>query len=108
MKKIGTLISALSPLLLSLSGCGTFTTLTHSDQEIVANLSKSNSSCVSVPRVYSGVAYNMCKLNSNSNSIYFSPMLGIYLVDSVFSAATDTLALPYTVYAQSEKGSLDL
>lgn len=91
-----------------LSGCGTFTTLTHSDSEIASNLNRQNSGCVSVPRVYSGVAYNMCKLNSNGSSVYFLPMLGVYLVDSVFSAATDTVALPYTVYAQSQKGSVDL
>ncbi|WP_299592072.1 YceK/YidQ family lipoprotein [uncultured Microbulbifer sp.] len=91
-----------------LSGCGTVTTLTNSDSEIASTLKRQNSGCVSVPRVYSGVAYNMCKLNSNGSSIYFSPMVGIYLVDSVFSAATDTIALPYTVYAQNEKGSLNL
>ena len=103
MKKIIPLLS-----LSLLSGCGTFTTLTNSDAEIASNLKKQNSGCVSVPRVYSGVAYNMCKLNSNGNSVYFLPMVGIYLVDSVFSAATDTVALPYTVYAQSQEGSLDL
>ncbi|WP_078085952.1 YceK/YidQ family lipoprotein [Microbulbifer mangrovi] len=94
--------------LIALSGCGTVTTLSSSDAEIARNLKKQNSGCVSVPRVYSGVAYNMCKLNSNGSSIYFLPMVGIYLVDSVFSAATDTVALPYTVYAQSQKGSVDL
>ncbi|WP_226702621.1 YceK/YidQ family lipoprotein [Microbulbifer elongatus] len=103
MKKIIPLLS-----LSLLSGCGTFTTLTNSDAEIASNLKKQNSGCVSVPRVYSGVAYNMCKLNSNGNSVYFLPMVGIYLMDSVFSAATDTVALPYTVYAQSQEGSLDL
>lgn len=94
--------------LIALSGCGTVTTLSSSDAEIASNLKKQNSGCVSVPRIYSGVAYNMCKLNSNGSSIYFLPMVGVYLVDSVFSAATDTVALPYTVYAQSQKGSLDL
>nr|WP_277608638.1 YceK/YidQ family lipoprotein [Microbulbifer elongatus] len=61
-----------------------------------------------MPRVYSGVAYNMCKLNSNGTSIYFAPLLGVYLVDSVFSAATDTVVLPYTIYAQNEQGSVNL
>ena len=91
-----------------LSGCGTVTTLTNSDAEIASNLKKKNSSCVSVPRVYSGVAYNMCKLNSNGSSIYFAPLVGVYLVDSVLSAATDTVALPYTIYAQSQQGSVDI
>ena len=91
-----------------LSGCGTVTTLTSSDSEIARNLNKKNSGCVSVPRVYSGVAYNMCKLNSNGNSIYFLPMVGVYLVDSVFSAATDTVVLPYTVNEQKQRGSVNL
>ena len=91
-----------------MSGCGTFTTLTSSDSEIARNLNKKNSGCVSVPRVYSGVAYNMCKLNSNGNSIYFLPMAGVYLTDSVFSAVTDTVVLPYTVYAQKQDGNLNL
>ncbi|MBB5210019.1 YceK/YidQ family lipoprotein [Microbulbifer hydrolyticus] len=91
-----------------LPGCGTVTTLSNSDAEIASNLKRQNSGCVSVPRVYSGVAYNMCKLNSNGSSVYFLPVIGVYLVDSVFSAATDTVALPYTVYAQNQKGSLSL
>ncbi|MCQ3829592.1 YceK/YidQ family lipoprotein [Microbulbifer elongatus] len=91
-----------------LSGCGTVTTLTSSDSEIARDLRQKNSGCVSMPRVYSGVAYNMCKLNSNGTSIYFAPLLGVYLVDSVFSAATDTVVLPYTIYAQNEQGSVNL
>ena len=99
---------ALLTSLVLLSGCGTVTTLTSSDSEIVQNLKRQNTGCVSVPRVYSGVAYNMCKLNSNGNSIYFVPMVGVYLVDSVLSATTDTVMLPYTVYAQSQDGSINL
>lgn len=93
---------------MTLSGCGTVTTLSSSDEEIVANLNKENSSCQAMPRVYSGVAYNLCKMNSNGNSIYYSWLLSFYLIDSVASAATDTAALPYTVYTQSKNGSLAL
>ena len=94
--------------LASLSGCGTFTTLTNSDQEIAAHLKRQKSNCESMPRVYSGVAYNVCKMNSTGKHAYFDLQLGFYLFDSVFSAATDTVALPFTAYAQNEKGSLDL
>ncbi|WP_295797847.1 YceK/YidQ family lipoprotein [uncultured Microbulbifer sp.] len=89
-----------------LSGCGTFTTLTHSDAEVAENLKQQNTHCESLPRVYSGVAYNMCKMNSTGNHIYFDLQLGFYLFDSVFSAATDTVALPFTAYAQSKEGNL--
>ncbi|QIL88892.1 YceK/YidQ family lipoprotein [Microbulbifer harenosus] len=106
MKYASFLSCALGSLLLS--GCGTVTTLTSTDQEIATNLNKQKSSCISMPRVYSGVAYNMCKLNSNGSSIYFTPLVGVYLIDSVFSAATDTVALPYTIYTQSQQGNLDI
>ncbi|MCK7597148.1 YceK/YidQ family lipoprotein [Microbulbifer sp. CAU 1566] len=99
---------ALLTSLVLLSGCGTVTTLTNSDSEIARNLKRQNTGCVSVPRVYSGVAYNMCKLNSNGSSIYFLPMVGAYLVDSLLSATTDTVMLPYTVYVQSQDGSINL
>lgn len=90
----------------SLTACGTFNTLTKSDHEIAANLKRQKSNCASLPRVYSGVSYNLCKMNSSKNSIYFDWLLGFYLIDSVASAATDTVALPYTAYAQSKDGSL--
>ncbi|HEY8568991.1 YceK/YidQ family lipoprotein [Microbulbifer sp.] len=106
MKIFSILICAIG--LMILSGCGTVTTLTNTDRQIASNLKRQNSSCVSIPRVYSGVAYNMCKLNSNGSSIYFAPLIGVYVVDSIFSAATDTVALPYTVYAQSQKGNLNI
>ena len=90
------------------SGCGTFTTLTNSDEEIAANLKRQNSQCESMPRVYSGVAYNMCKMNSTGKHAYLDLQLGFYLFDSVFSAATDTVALPFTAYAQTQEGNLVL
>ena len=91
---------------ISLTGCGTFNTLTKSDHEIAANLKRQKSNCESIPRVYSGVSYNVCKMNSSKNSIYYDWMLGFYLIDSVASAATDTIALPFTAYSQSKNGYL--
>ncbi len=101
MRLIWTLLAGLS-----LTACGTFNTLTKSDHEIAANLKRQKSNCASIPRVYSGVSYNVCKMNSNKNSIYFDWQLGFYLFDSVASAATDTIALPYTVYSQNKNGQL--
>ncbi|MBY6211034.1 YceK/YidQ family lipoprotein [Microbulbifer agarilyticus] len=50
----------------------------------------------------------MCKLNANGSSIHFAPMVGVYVVDSLFSATSDTVMLPYTIYAQNQKGSVSL
>ncbi|MFV8781754.1 YceK/YidQ family lipoprotein [Microbulbifer sp. SA54] len=61
-----------------------------------------------MPRVYSGIAYNMCKLNSNGSSIYFDDLLGLTLLDSLLSAATDSIALPYTLYTQQSQGNIPL
>jgi uncharacterized protein YceK len=91
---------------LSLTACGTVTTLSNSDYEIASKLKRQNSNCESIPRVYSGVSYNVCKMNSNKNSIYFDWLLGFYLLDSVASAATDTVALPFTVFSQEKNGNL--
>ena len=91
---------------LPLAACGTFTTLSQDDREIAANLKRQETNCQTVPRIYSGVSYNLCRMNSNKQSIYFDWLLGFYLADSVASAATDTLALPYTVYSQNRHGSL--
>lgn len=92
--------------LLALTGCGTVTTLSNSDLEVSRKLERQNTSCESIPRVYSGVSYNICKMHSNSNSIYLGWVLGFYVFDSVLSTATDTVVLPYTIYAQNKEGNL--
>tara|TARA_R110001592_G_scaffold38609_1_gene127164 strand:+ start:3530 stop:3682 length:153 start_codon:yes stop_codon:yes gene_type:complete len=35
-------------------------------------------------------------------------VLGFYLVDGVLSAVTDTVALPYTIPLQLNKGNIDI
>lgn len=94
--------------ILPLSACGTMTTLSHSDREIADNLKRDKTNCQAMPRVYSGVSYNVCKLNSDSESINFDLLLGFYLFDSVASAATDTIALPFTLYSQNKNGNLEI
>lgn len=103
MKSICLLLASLS-----LTACGTVTTLSNQDHEISSKLKKQKTHCESMPRVYSGVSYNVCQMNSNANSIHYSWLLGFYLADSIASAATDTIALPYTIYAQSKSGNLNI
>ena len=94
--------------LLWLHGCGTVTTLSNSDQQISSRLSRHDTYCDSVSRVYSGVAYDFCRVNSKPSNTSLDFLFGLYLIDGVLSAVTDTLVLPYTIYAQSEKGSIQV
>ncbi|WP_143732712.1 YceK/YidQ family lipoprotein [Microbulbifer sp. GL-2] len=103
MKKLFLILS-----ILPLTACGTFTTLSSTDREIAASLKKEKSYCESIPRVYSGLSYNFCKMHSASESINADLLLGIYLVDGVMSTATDTVALPFTIYGQYKNGDISL
>lgn len=94
--------------MIGLSACGTVTTLSGSDQKISSNLSRAESYCESVPRVYSGVAYDVCKLNSRPSGTAVDLVVGFYLLDGLLSAATDTLVLPYTIIQQSQKGNIQI
>jgi len=94
--------------LLCLQACGTVTTLSKSDHQISAKLSKQSTYCESVPRMYSGVSYDLCKLNSKPSGTDIDVLVEFYLFDGILSAATDTLVLPYTIIQQSEKGSIQI
>ena len=91
-----------------LQACGTVTTLSKSDYQISAQLSKKNTYCESVPRVYSGATFDLCKLNSKPKGTEIDVLVGFYLFDGILSAAADTLVLPYTIFQQSEKGSIPI
>jgi uncharacterized protein YceK len=91
-----------------LHGCGTATTLTNTDSELKMKLNKNSSSCVEMTRVYSGVAYDLCRLHSTPDHSFYNPFLVAYLVDMPFSAITDTVALPFTIYSQSNNGSINV
>lgn len=93
-------------LALGLSACGSFTTVGSSDQKVSADLRRQNTYCESMPRVYSGVAYNFCHLHSHQDDVSLDWFLGFYLLDSVASAVVDTALLPYTGYRQYEDGCL--
>jgi uncharacterized protein YceK len=101
----------LSMILLSLiciQGCGTITTLSESDERISSKLTKQDTYCASLPRVYSGVSYDFCKLHSKPTGTAIDIGVGFYVFDGIFSAATDTLVLPYTIFQQSDKGSIQI
>ena len=95
-------------LIAMLYGCATATTLSNSDDDLARQLKKHDTYCESLPRTYSGVAYNLCKLNSKPNNTEVDLLVGFYLFDGAISLVTDTLVLPYTIYQQSEQGSLEI
>ena len=95
-------------LVSGLFGCGTVITLSSSDEYITKELEKHNTYCESVPRMYSGVTYDLCKLNSKPKNTEVDLFVGFYLVDGLLSTVADTLVLPYSAYQQSDKGSIQI
>lgn len=97
-----------------LSACGTVNTLTKSDDEISSSLTGNDTYCEFLPRVYGGTAYDVCLLRSNPDTKYSptgplsGPVVPFYLADTVASAVSDTLVLPYSLYAQIRYGSVEI
>ncbi len=91
-------------------GCGTVTTVMREDAATVRALKADKTYCQSVPRIYSGVTYNLCVLHgppSTGSSLALNSVPWTF-IDVPLSGVMDTLLLPYTVYRQSTDGSIDL
>lgn len=101
MRKILVVLGAFA-----LTACGSLNTVVNSDQNVSASLKNKNTYCDSIPRVYSGVAYDFCCLHSNPGGTYVDGFLGFYLMDVVASTVVDTAILPYTGYLQYKYGRL--
>ncbi|MBW1248472.1 YceK/YidQ family lipoprotein [Pseudomonas tolaasii] len=103
---------------LSLAGCGTINTVFRPDAVASQDLKDSRSHCENVPRIYSGVIYNFCTLNGEpapdkslkdkSLGDHAGMALPFIAVDAVASGVLDTLVLPYTIYRQSNDGSIEI
>jgi uncharacterized protein YceK len=94
-------------LCLGMGGCGTLSTVGKDNYSVGSTLLRKGTSCTSMPRIYSGVGYNLCKMNSKSTN-YGTIILGLSVIDTVLSAALDTAVLHYTIYTQNEYGSFEL
>jgi len=102
----------LSAAVLLLSACATVKTLPPSTTHVQIEHHGKKSYCKEIPRVYSGFAFNLCKLNgepsrqenlgSSFNNVPF------FVIDGTFSLVADTVVLPYTLYTQSQHGSIDV
>jgi len=93
-----------------LIGCGTINTVVRDDSVAHHNLSRVKSPCGTIPRIYSGVAYNICTLRGKPSrtSLWVGAVPEFALADIVLSGVLDTVILPYTIYEQAYKGNLDL
>ena len=99
---------ALLGVSLIVAGCGTVTTVLREDSVTVQSLKAKKTYCQSVPRVYSGVSYDLCVLHAPPNSgsgMSLNDVPWPYL-DVAVSGVLDTLLLPYTIYRQNADGSL--
>lgn len=97
-------------VLLALAGCGTINTVMREEGVAARELRNQKTYCQSIPRIYSGVGYNLCRLNGEPNphgafdsQLNFVPFV---FVDSLISGVLDTALLPYTIYRQSSDGSI--
>lgn len=93
---------------LILSGCGTLTTVFQANSVTRHKLKQVETKCESVPRVYSGMAYDFCLLRGKPSraALWLFPMPDLVMVDITLSAALDTVFLPYTIYEQIQRGSI--
>lgn len=87
-----------------LSGCGTIVTLTN-EKGAADDLASWHSHCQTIPRAYSGVAYQFCTLNGPERFGGQSPASGV-VFDLVLSGVADTVLIPYTGYQQYQLGSI--
>jgi uncharacterized protein YceK len=103
---------AISLFFLLLSGCGTINTLAPVDNHVKISHGGKKSYCKSIPRVYSGTCYELCKfygepsedlnLGSTFNGIPF------FIIDIPLSFVSDTILLPYTGIKQYSEGSISV
>lgn len=88
----------------ALSGCGTVKTL-NDEKGAADDLARWQSNCNTIPRAYSGAAYQFCNLDGpqRAGSHWAAPPI---LLDLIISGIADTLVLPYTGYQQYQQGDI--
>ncbi|OLU02344.1 YceK/YidQ family lipoprotein [Pseudomonas reinekei] len=91
---------------LALAGCGTVSTVLQDDADAAQGLRKQKTYCQSIPRVYSGLAYDFCILNAPPDPTGI--LVPLVLLDLTLSCALDTVALPYTIYRQGMDGNIQI
>ena len=91
------------------SACGTVKTVSEQKDRITVEYRGAKTYCESIPRVYSGVTYNLCLFYGEPKEQVVMEMSSILIpyriTDTMLSAVADTIILPYTLFLQYEKGS---
>ncbi len=95
-------------IVLFTTGCGSLSTVSQPDSYARLNLNHVDTRCQSLPRVYSGVLYDICAVDSKAEQVQQIWMTSFHLIDIIPSALIDTILLPYTWYLQKEKGNINL
>ncbi|WP_150782409.1 YceK/YidQ family lipoprotein [Pseudomonas fluorescens] len=88
----------------ALTGCGTALTVFQEDEDAARSLRKQKTYCQSIPRIYSGLAYDFCVLNAPPDPTGI--LVPFVLLDLALSGVLDTASLPYTIYRQAADGNL--
>lgn len=89
-----------------LSGCGSVLTVLQDDADVARDMRRQKTYCQSIPRVYSGLAYDFCVLNAPPDPTGF--LVPFVLLDLPLSGVFDTVSLPYTIYRQIEDGNIGI
>lgn len=89
-------------------GCGTVTSLSHSDIELKNKLNQAKTLCAKTTRVYSGISYDFCQIHARESQSYSAVKTSYYLFDMIPSFIADTLLLPYTIMKQCNRGSIPI
>ncbi|VEF07471.1 lipoprotein [Pseudomonas fluorescens] len=89
-----------------LSGCGSVLTVLQDDADVARDMRKQKTYCQSIPRIYSGLAYDFCVLNAPPDPTGF--LVPFVLLDLPLSGVFDTVSLPYTIYRQIEDGNVGI
>ena len=96
-------------LSLVLAGCGTVRTVTQSNWAIGHDLYQHDTKCESTSRVFSGVAYDFCRLHAEPNRYEADVITELVLMDMmVFSLLGDVIMLPVTVVQQILYGNVEV
>lgn len=101
-------------LVFCLSACGTVNTVFRDESVPVHQLEKLETYCDSIPRVYSGVVYDVCKLHAKPVRVHDEGIseidnikaVPISFLDMLICVGTDTLVLPYTLVQQNKNGNI--
>jgi len=91
---------------LALTGCGTVSTVLQDDAKAAQSLRKQKTYCQSIPRVYSGLAYDFCVMNAPPDPTGI--LVPFVLLDLTLSGVFDTVSLPYTIYRQAADGNIQV